>query len=130
MAHTTKTVSKKVTNVKDGGVVKPKVAKKKKTAVKVAKTVEAVVVAKPKVGTNSEEKFICPTVGCNRQLPRYQDMFTHFMDVCRPSDADKLGWWCDLCQIPRYWKDGSHLICHKQVMHPKEFEFPSALCEV
>ena len=58
--------------MKDGGVVKPKVAKKKKTAVKVAKTVKAVVVAKPKVGTYSEEKFICPTVNCKTQLPRYR----------------------------------------------------------
>ena len=118
MAPTTNTVSKKVKNVKDGGVGKPKVVKKKKkTASKVAKTLKAVVVAKPKVGTHSEEKFICPTVGCNRQLPRYRDMFTHFKNVCRRSDGDKLGWWCDLCQIPRYWKDGTDLIRHKQEMY-------------
>ena len=53
-------------------------------------------------------------------------MFTHFGDVCRSSDADNLGWWCDLCQIPKYWKDGTDLIRHKQVMH-NIFEFPSAL---
>ena len=70
MAPTTIAILKKVKKVKGGGAGKTKVVKKKKMAIKVAETLKAVVVAKSKVGTYSEVKFMCPTVDCDKQLPR------------------------------------------------------------
>ena len=70
MARTTKTktVSKEVMNVKNGGVVKSKVAQRKKTTVKVDKTVKAISIPKAKVGSYSEEKFNCHN--CEIPIPR------------------------------------------------------------
>ena len=124
MVSKKKVVSKELTNVKSGRVAKPIAAIKKKTAVKAVETVKSG--PKKKIGTHSEERFTCVTVGCIIQLPRYRPMFTHFGKVCRRDDWETLGFWCNLCQIPRFWSKGTDLVRHKQVMHLMD-EFPAML---
>ena len=85
MAPKTIPDSKKVKKVKGGDAGKTKVVKKKKKAIKVAKTVKAVVMTKSKIVTYAEVKFTCPTADCKAELPRYCDMFKHFIRFCRPS---------------------------------------------
>ena len=104
----TKTVSKELTNVKSGRVAKPKVSIKKKTALNAVKTVNTG--HKAKIGTHAEEKFTCPTAGCKIQLPRYRAMFAHFGKVCRRGDFKTLSFWCNLCQIPKFWDKGTDLV--------------------
>ena len=113
MVSKTKVVSKELTNVKSGRVAKTIAPKKKKTAVMAVEAVRNS--PKKKIGTHSEERFTCTTVDCIIELPRYRPMFIHFGKVCRRDDWDTLGWWCDLCQIPRFWSKGTDLVRHKQV---------------
>ena len=108
MLSKTKVVSKELTNVKSGRVAKPIAAIKKKTAVKAVETVKSG--PKKKIGTHSEERFTCVTVGCIIQLPRYRPMFKHFGKVCRCGDFEILSFWCNLCQIPKFWDKETDLV--------------------
>ena len=119
-----KIVSKELTNVKSGRVAKPIASIKKKTAVNAVGTVKTG--PKAKIGTHAEEKFTCRTAECNIQLPRYRPMFKHFGKVCRRDDWETLGFWCNLCQIPKFWAKGTDLVRHKQVMHLID-DFPAML---
>ena len=103
MVSKTKIVSKELTNVKSGRVAKTIAPKNKKTAVMAVKAVRnGPKKKKEKIGTHAEERFTCTTVDCIVVLPRYRPIFLHFGKVCRRDDWESLGWWCDLCQIPRF----------------------------
>ena len=81
---------------------------------------------KVKIGTHSEEDFDCPSDNCKVVLPRYRAMFLHFGSVCKPEGWENFHWWCDVCDIPRFWLNGTDLVRHKQEMHGTN-DFPAML---
>ena len=85
-----------------------------------------------KVSTWAEAHFKCPNPKCDLVVSRYRTLFDHFADKCRLSGYESFQWWCDSCEIPRYWLGGSDLVRHKQVYHqlddshwPSNGDFPS-----
>ena len=89
-------------------------------------------IRKSKVITNAEAHFNCPTPTCNSVISRYRNLFDHFADHCQPEGFERFRWWCDTCQIPRFWLMGSDLVRHRQVVHklldsawPEDLTFPS-----
>ena len=85
-----------------------------------------------KVSTWSEATFECPNPDCDLTVGRYRTLFDHFADKCKYSGFENFQWWCQTCQIPRYWVGGSDLVRHMQVYHgladsnwPKNGKFPS-----
>ena len=146
-------VAKESTNVKKGRVAKTVVTNVAKTVVaKVAKSavpaptstetaafsIEALLSRcidvmsgvkkkkKVKIGTFSEVDFECPSVNCEVVLPRYRAMFLHFESVCKPEGWKDFRWWCDVCEIPRFWLFGTDLVRHKQEVHGIN-DFPKML---
>ena len=92
----------------------------------------SVKIRKSKVITFAEAHFKCPNPKCNYVISRYRNLFDHFADHCRPSGFERFRWWCDTCQIPRFWLMGSDLVRHRQVYHglkdhewPENLKFPS-----
>ena len=85
-----------------------------------------------KVSTWAEAHFKCPNPDCLLTVSRYRTLFDHFADKCKFSGYESFQWWCNDCQIPRYWLGGSDLVRHKQVFHklddsqwPSNGDFPS-----
>ena len=89
-------------------------------------------IRKSKVITFAEAHFDCPSPNCNYVISRYRNLFDHFADHCQPEGFERFRWWCDTCQIPRFWLMGSDLVRHRQVVHnlldsawPEDLTFPS-----
>ena len=81
---------------------------------------------KKKVDTHSDDKFPCPTTGCTSHIIRYRTLFEHFGLNCEPEGWERFQFWCDLCDIPRFWLKGTDLVRHKQNYHDLD-DFPAML---
>ena len=82
---------------------------------------------KVKVGTHAETNFDCPNPECKAVLTRYRTLFDHFASAsCQPKDWEKFGWWCNECEMPRFWLNGTDLVRHKQDYHGID-NFPEML---
>ena len=68
-----------------------------------------------KVSTWAEAHFKCPNPTCDLVVSRYRTLFDHFADKCKFSGYETFQWWCDSCNIPRFWLGGSDLVRHRQV---------------
>ena len=96
---------------------------------------ESIIDVTKKVVTNAEACFNCPSADCDHVVIRYRNLFDHFSDHCKPEGYQTFRWWCDKCEIPRYWLMGSDLVRHGQEIHnltdadwPADLTFPHNFC--
>ena len=82
---------------------------------------------KKKIGTHSEAKFACPTTDCASNIVRYRTLFEHFGTTCQPEGWERFRFWCDLCEIPRFWLKGTDIVRHKQDYHGLDISQPCYL---